>query len=64
MLRLQEWLTETGTTQAELARAMGVSQPTVSDWVNGNISPSAENLIRLSKLTSVSIDDLLQATAA
>lgn len=30
--------------QSELARRLGVSQPTVSDWENGKTEPSVDNL--------------------
>lgn len=33
--------------QAELARRVDVSQPTISDWENGEKVPSGENLVRL-----------------
>lgn len=46
-------------TQAEFAKAIGVSQPTVSDWINGRMRPSLDNLITISKLLHISIDDLV-----
>lgn len=63
MQRLQDWLDEHGKTQLELAKEMRCSQPTVSDWINGNTKPSADNLIALSQLTGVSIDGLLKEHA-
>lgn len=33
--------------QAELARRVDVSQPTISDWENGKKVPSGKNLVRL-----------------
>ena len=59
MIPLTDWLADTETTQAELATRMGVSQPAVSDCINGNTFPSIKNLRRLSKLTGLSIDELL-----
>jgi len=35
-------------THRELADRVGVSQPTVSDWVNGKKAPSRDSLPRLS----------------
>lgn len=59
MERLRAWLTDTDTTQLEFAKAVGVSQPTVSDWLNGRTSPTAQKLRTISALTSLSIDELL-----
>jgi transcriptional regulator with XRE-family HTH domain len=33
-----------GISQGELARRLGVSQPSVSDWENGKSEPSVDNL--------------------
>ncbi len=46
-------------TQEELAERIGVSRQTVSKWERGESSPDTENLLKLSKLYGVSIDDLL-----
>lgn len=59
MERLAQYLSDTQTSQAELARLIGVSQPTVSDWVNGEKTPTAENLIALSTKTGIPTDELL-----
>jgi transcriptional regulator with XRE-family HTH domain len=59
MIPLTDWLADTETTQAELATKMGVSQPAVSDWINGHTFPSIKNLRRLSKITGLTIDELL-----
>jgi transcriptional regulator with XRE-family HTH domain len=56
--RLQKWMTDSGVTQLELARRMEVSQPTVSDWLNEKTFPSTENLIGLSEVTGISLDEL------
>jgi transcriptional regulator with XRE-family HTH domain len=61
MERLKRWLADTSTTQKALGEALGVKQPTVSDWVNGATSPSIDNLRELSKVTGLTIDDLLSA---
>ena len=45
--------------QVELARMLGVSKQSVSNWENDNIQPSIEMLIKLSKVFSVSTDYLL-----
>lgn len=48
-----------GWNQVELAKRLGVSKQTVSNWENENIQPSVEMLVRLSKLFGVSTDYLL-----
>jgi len=45
--------------QVELARALGVSKQSISNWENDNIQPSIDMLIKLSKIFSVSTDYLL-----
>lgn len=44
--------------QQELAEQLDVSRQTVSKWETGMVLPSAEKLIRLSKLFSVPLDVL------
>jgi transcriptional regulator with XRE-family HTH domain len=56
---LKSYLEITKTTQADLARRCGVSQPTISDIVNGVHSPSMDLLKRLTKVTGLSADKLL-----
>jgi transcriptional regulator with XRE-family HTH domain len=51
---------ELGLTQSALAQMLDVSQPTVSDWINGNIKPSADRLIKISARTGLSVDELLK----
>lgn len=64
MIKLREWLDANHTTQADLARKVGVSQPVVSDWLNGHMFPSIKNLRQLSKITNMSIDALLYVKPA
>lgn len=45
--------------QVELARLLGVSKQSVSNWENDNIQPSIEMLVKLSEVFSVSTDYLL-----
>jgi transcriptional regulator with XRE-family HTH domain len=59
MKRLALYLADTRTTQAQLAKALGVSQPTVSDWVTGEKFPSTEKLRRISQHTGITTDELL-----
>lgn len=46
-------------TQAFVAEAIGVSRQAVSKWENGTSDPSTSNLIALSKLFQISVEDLL-----
>lgn len=39
--------------QKEIAAEIGVTQPTVSDWVNGKKIPEGKNLQKLAKLLDV-----------
>lgn len=39
--------------QKEIAMEIGVTQPTVSDWVNGKKIPEGKNLQKLAKLLDV-----------
>ena len=59
MQALKSYREKTGMTQAELARRVECSQPTICDIENGNISPSIELLKRLAKVTGLSADKLL-----
>lgn len=59
MKRLRRWLEDSATTQLGLARVLGVSQPTVSDWINGKVSPTVESLRAIAAHTGLSIDELL-----
>ena len=50
---------ERGITQVELAEALGVSQPVISEYESGSIPLRAEQLLVLSRLLRVSADVLL-----
>lgn len=45
--------------QVELAKILGVSKQSVSNWENDNIQPSVEMLVKISSVFSVSTDYLL-----
>jgi FOG: Ankyrin repeat len=45
--------------QDEFATRIGVARPTISNWENGKIIPTSEQLIALSKEFSVSVDSIL-----
>ena len=45
--------------QVDLARALGVTKQSISNWENNNIQPSIDMLIRLAQFFSVSTDFML-----
>ena len=57
--RIRELRCACGWSQVELAKRLGLSKQTVSNWENDNIQPSIEMLIRLSNVFGVSTDYLL-----
>ena len=57
--RIRELRCSCGWSQVELAKRLGLSKQTVSNWENDNIQPSIEMLMRLSKVFGVSTDYLL-----
>lgn len=46
-------------TQENLAEQMNISRQSISKWERGDALPSVENLIRLSELLDLSLDDLV-----
>lgn len=60
--RIKERRLLLGYNQPELAQIMNISKQTVSNWENGNRTPDAETLSKLSDLFSVSVDFLLGRT--
>ena len=50
-----------GFTQAELAERMNVSQGAVGHWEIGATLPKAGNLVKLSELLEIPVDELLKA---
>ena len=47
-----------GLTQVELAKAIKVSQETISGWESGKIMPMSDKLPELAKVLGCSIDEL------
>ncbi|MBD5483838.1 MAG: helix-turn-helix transcriptional regulator [Lachnospiraceae bacterium] len=45
--------------QADLAKALGVTKQSISNWENNNIQPSIDMVIHLAEYFSVSTDYLL-----
>ena len=59
MQALAQHLKRNKMSQAALAKTIGVAQPSVWQWLNGESRPSADNLVKISKATGLSIDTLL-----
>ena len=48
-----------GKTKTEIAKALGVSKPTVSQYLSGRIQPSLSTLSKLCTFLDCSADDIL-----
>lgn len=57
---LNKLRTEFGISQTQLARDLGVSKQSVSNWENDNILPSIEMLVKISRRFGVTCDYLLE----
>ena len=57
--RIREMRSNRGWSQVVLAKRLGVTKQTVSNWENDNIQPSIEMLIRIVKVFQTSADYLL-----
>lgn len=57
--RLAKYRKKKGLSQEELAYKLDVSRQAVSKWERDEASPDTNNLIALSKIYNVSLDDLL-----
>ena len=51
-----------GVTQEELANQLLVSSKTISNWETGKTTPDIDNLIRISSLFQISLDNLLEGS--
>ena len=58
---LYELRRKAGLSQEDFAERLGVSRQAVSKWERGEAYPDTENLIVISEMFSVTIDDLLRA---
>lgn len=57
--RTETLLKSRGMTQRDLAARLGVSEVTVSRWLNGERNPSVQTLKRLAEILGTTPDDLL-----
>ena len=62
--RLIQLRQEQGLSQSGLAEALGVSRQAVPRWETGAAMPSAENLLCLSRLYGVPMDELIRGEEA
>lgn len=46
--------------QEDVAQILNISRQSVSKWENGNCYPDLDNLIRLSDLYHISLDELIK----
>lgn len=57
--RIKDLMKSEKLTQMQLARALGVGQSSVSDWINAKSEPRIENLWKLADFFDVSVDYLI-----
>jgi len=50
-MKLAEWLVNKGMRQAEFARQMEVTQPTVHNWIYGKRPPSGMHMMDIYKMS-------------
>ena len=60
MIRLKEILKERNLTLSAFADKVGISQSNLSNYVNGNISPTLETLEKIAKALNISITELFK----
>ena len=56
MLRLKKILEERGVKQSELAKKLGVSTVSLSNWSTGKSQPSLETVVRICQILDVKIE--------
>ena len=59
---LNYFMEKTGTTQADICRALGVSSATASDWCNGKKFPRTDSIQQLADLLGVRFSALTTET--
>lgn len=58
--RLKEEIELSGKSKSELAKAIGVSKPTVSQYLSGRIIPSLVTFAKMCAFLDCSADDILK----
>lgn len=56
---LKQEIETSGKTKSEIAKAIGVSKPTVSQYLSGRIQPSLSTLSKLCNYLGCSADEIL-----
>lgn len=56
----EKYLRMSGKNQKEIAAAVGVSAPTVNDWLKGKKMPKMQNVQKLADLFHVNLSDLVE----
>ena len=56
---LKQEIEQSGKTKTEIARAIGVANSTVSQYVSGRVQPSLSTLSKLCNYLNCSADDIL-----
>lgn len=57
--RIKELRVARNLSQVQMAKLLGVTKQSISNWENNNIQPSVDMLVSIARLFSVSIDYLL-----
>ena len=57
--KLQQYRKLSKYSQEKLAELLGVSRQAVTKWENGKSAPSSENLIKLTAIYKIALDDLI-----
>ncbi len=57
--KIEVILLQKGMSQREIAEKMGVHQPKVSDWLNGNRLPNSKSLVRFAEVLGETPENLL-----
>ena len=57
--QIRQLRTARNLSQVQLAKALGVTKQSVSNWENNNIQPSIDMLVKIARFFSVSTDYLL-----
>ncbi len=57
--RLAEAIKESGLSQTELAKKLGISQPTVANYLRGKILPALDTFANLCIILDIDANDIL-----
>lgn len=60
MEKLRQFLKNNGLTQQAFGELIGVPQTTIASWLSGKAKPKHENLIKISEVTGIRPEELLE----